>query len=160
MKRFDLFRMFAERILGKPLETVQPQFMTGLQAVEALWPLNERFRPHIERIRTLSYDAVFEIEADAAIESLVNDMSVSWDAVSAGAWRVLLERQQQAITVAVANELAGNPVMPIPAGFSDIQRTVAAAISLLHSMELPFPPDDRSGFEVPLGSAPESLRLH
>lgn len=160
MKNFDLFRIFAERILGRPLESVEPQFMTGWQAVEALWPLNERFRPRIVRIRTLAYDAAFEKEADSAIESLVNDTAASWDDVSAGAWRVLLERQQQAITVALVNELAGNPVMLIPAGFSDIQRTVAAAISQLHGMELPFPPEDRSGFVVPPGCAPESLRLH
>lgn len=160
MKNFDLFTAFAEKVLGKPLDSVKPQYLSGWQVVEALWPLNERFRSAVERIRTLPYNATFEAEADAAIEVLAENINASWDAVSASAWRVLLERQQQAITVAVANEIAGNPLMPIPPGFSADQRTVAATLFLLHGMKLPFPVADRSGFVVPLGSAPESLRLH
>jgi hypothetical protein len=160
MKNFDLFRLFAERILGRPLEQVQPHPMSGWQVVEALWPLNERFRPHAAKIKTLAYDSTFEKEADSAIELLVSDISSSWDSISAGAWRVLLERQQQAIIVALANEKAGNPVMPVPPGFSAAQRTVAAVLFLLHGMKLPWPAADRSGFEVPSGAARESFRIH
>lgn len=160
MKDFDLFSAFAEKVLGKPLDSVKPQHLSGWQVVEALWPLNERFRPAVARIRTLPYEAAFEAEADAAIALLAENINASWEAVSAGAWRVLLERQQQALVVALANEAAGNPLMPIPPGFSADQRTVAATLFLLHGMKLPFPVVDRSGFVVPVGSAPESLRLH
>lgn len=160
MNNFELFRTFAEGILGRPLESVRPSQLSGWQGVEALWPLNARFTLAIERIRSLSYDASFEIEADAAIERLLADLDATWDDLSAGAWRVLLERQQQAIMVALANELAGNPLMPIPPGFSPAQTTTAVALFLLHGMKLPWPPADRSGFEVPIGSARATLRPH
>ncbi len=162
MKNFDLFNEFADKVLGKPINSVKPQWLSGLQVVEALWPLNDVFRPVIARLRTLSYNPEFESEADAAIELLVVNINAWRDTtLSAGILRVLLERQQQAIVVASANEAAGNMrFMPIPPGFSADQRTVAAVLFLLHGMKLPFPAADRAGFEVPVGSAQESLRLH
>ena len=162
MKNFDLFNEFAEQVLGRPLNTVKPQWMSGWQVVEALWPLNEIFRPVIVRLRTIPYNPEFEVEADAAIALLASNAN-AWRSADlpAGALRVLLERQQQMLVVAAANEAAGNMrVMPIPPGFSESQRTVAAVLFFLHGMKLPQPPADRSGFEVPEGSAPESLRLH
>lgn len=71
MNRFDLIKAYVEHALGRPLETCRPVPLTGWQAVEALWPLNERFRPNIHQIRSLPYDAAFEPEADGAIEALV-----------------------------------------------------------------------------------------
>lgn len=162
MKNFDLFNAYAEKVLGKPLDSVRPQHLSGWQVVEALWPINEVFRPLISRLRTLSYNADFEEEADAAIELLAENINAWHDAtLSAGALRVLLERQQQMIVVACANEAAGNlRVMPIPPGFSANQRTIAAVLFFLHGMKLPFPIIDRTGFEVPSGGPPESLRQH
>ena len=157
---FELFKSFAEHILGKPLDTVTPVHLSGWQCVEALWPLNDRFFPAIERIRALPYDATFEAEADSAIEQLVTNLQADWSGVSSGAWRVLLERHQQALVLALANETAGNPLMPIPPGFSSDQTTVAVALFLLHGMKLPFPVADRSGFEIPVGSARATLRPH
>ena len=126
-----------------------------------LWPLWERFNPAIARIRTLSYNADFETEADEAIAQLAENINANWASISANAWRVLLERQEQAIVLASVNEASGNMnFMPIPPGFSADQRTVAAALFLLHGMKLPFPVADRSGFDIPAGSAPESLRQH
>ncbi|MGI2325961.1 MULTISPECIES: hypothetical protein [Methylococcus] len=160
MKNFDLFRVFTERALDCSLESLEPQFITGWQGVEALWPLSERFRESLTRIRSLPYDASFEPEADAAIELLIDDPDSSWEHISAGAWRVLLERQQQAILVALANEAAGNSFIPIPPGLSESQRTVAVVLFLLHGMKLPWPPEDRSDFSIPTGGIPSSLRPH
>ncbi len=157
---FDLFQAFAESVLGKPLDTVRPIHLSGWQCVEALWPLNQRFHAAIERIRSLPYDATFEPEADGAIERLIDDANAGWDDLAAGAWRVLLERQQQALVVALANEVQGNPLMPIPPGFSPEQTTVAVALFLLHGMKLPWPPVDRSGLVIPTGSARTTLRPH
>lgn len=161
MKNFDLFDAYAEKVLGKPLNSVRPDYLTGWQVIEALWPLNERFRTAVFRIRTLAYNPAFEEEADSAIARLAENANASWADISANAWRVLLERQLQALMVAGVNEASGNlRFMPIPPGFSAEQRTVAATLFLLHGMKLPYPVTDRSGFEVPSGSAPESLRLH
>ena len=158
MSKFDLMKAYIERSTGRPISTMQPKPLDGWGAVEALWPLNERFRPNIEQIRSLRYDASFEAEADEAIEQLASDGN--WSTVSAGAWRVLLERHQQGIVVALANERAGNPLFSLPDGLTPGQKTVVVALFLLHGMKLPWPPEDRSGFVVPPGAAPASLARH
>ncbi len=160
MKSMDLFRAFVERELGTSLESLQPQPLSGDEAVEALWPLNDRFRPHFARISSLQYDPSFELEADDAIALLARDSTASWESLSSGAWRVLLERQQQGILVAQMNAAAGNAVMPVPPGLSSTQKTVVVTLFLLHSMKLPFPPEDRSGTELPQGHAVAPPRLH
>jgi hypothetical protein len=160
MEKFDLFKKFIEQSLGKPLDDLTAMPVSGWRAVEALWPLNSKFKKNIHQIRSLPFDVTFCKEADAAIECLATKPFSSWDNLSAGAWRVLLERHQQAITVCLANELSKNPVMPLPEGLSPDQETVAVAIFLLHQMALPFPAKDRSDFELPPGSAKASLRLH
>ncbi len=158
MKNFKLFNDFILKVLGKPLESTRPVYLTGGQGVEALWPLNEDFRPNIEQIRALPYDASFETAADEAIEARA--MGTSWPVVAAGTWRVLLERQQQAIVVAATNERAGNPLMPVPSDLPVSARTGAAMLFLMHGMKLPFPVADRSGMTLPVGSAPASLTRH
>ena len=158
MDNFDLFNEFVLKVLGKPLESTHPVYLTGWQGVEALWPLNEDFRPNIEQIRSLPYDAAFEAKADEAIA--IRAMGSAWPAIEAGTWRVLLERQQQALMVATANEMAGNPLMPVPSGLPKSARTGAAMLFLLHGMKLPFPVKDRSGMTLPLGSSPASLTRH
>lgn len=160
MSEADLFRRFAEHVLGKSLDEATPEYMSGWQVVEALWPMNERFRPNIIKIRSLPYDSAFEREADDAIERAAFSSDAAWGDISAGAWRVLLERQQQALVFALANEVEGSPVMPVPSEFSKAERSMAAMIFLLYRMTLPWPPGDRSGFELPSGSAKASLRPH
>lgn len=134
--------------------------VSGWEATEALWPLNDMFRPCFEQIRCLSYDPRFELDADAAIEQMLQPGALDWSGNSPGAWRVLLERHQQAIMVALANEFAGNLLLPVPRSFNLKQRTVFVALFLLHSMELPFPVEDRSGFSIPQGALPINLRQH
>lgn len=161
MKNMELFRAFVLKATGIPLDAMQPVMLSGWEVVEALWPLNERFRHDIHQIGALPYDAGFEAEADAAIVAAVMEAPGSdWSSLSAGAWRVLLERQQQAITVAAVNEMAGNPLMPVPSELPTSARTGAAMLFLLHEMKLPFPAEDRSGFELPAGAAPATLRRH
>jgi len=157
----DLFRAFVLKTIGKPPDATRPVWLSGRDVVEALWPINERFRPNIHQIRTLPYRAADEAEADRAIEDFVfGRPGADWSRLGAGAWRVLLERQQQGIAVALASELAGNPLIPVPDGLPPSSRAAAAMLSMLHGMRLPFPAEDRSGFELPEGSLPESLRRH
>lgn len=160
MSKSDLFKRFIEHVLGHP-PTGKPLFLSGMEVVEALWPLNEVFRPRFWIIQSLPYDAAFEPEADAAIEAFVFAPSKdAWNSFSAGAWRVLLERHKQAMVVAAANEAAGNPLMPIPQGFPESARLGAAMCFLLHQMKLPFPPEDRSGDQLPPPSAAVPPWLH
>lgn len=159
MDKFALMKVFVERSVGRPLESLRPEPLSGWEAVEALWPLNELFSPHLYQIRSLPYDNAFEPDADDAIEALAT-ANASWNSLPAGAWRVLLERQQQGISVALANEQAGRPLIPIPSGLTPDQRTVVVALFLLHGMKLPWPAADRSALELPAGSARATLRRH
>ena len=157
----DLLRVYCEGVIGKALEETTPVWLSGMEVVDALWPLNARFGANVEQISSLPYEAAYEGEADAAIEALVFDRAgADWGDLSAGAWRVLLERHQQAIAVALDKERVRNPLMPVPAGLPESARTGAALLFLIHRMNLPFPSQDRSGFEVPAGALPASLRRH
>jgi hypothetical protein len=150
---------YFEREIGKPLDEVPPIPLSGWDVVTALWPLNDVFRPHIARIRTVRYEARFEPDANAAIEAFAGaPVAETWSDLSAGTWRVLLERHQQMLVVAMANERAGNPVTVMPPGLSATARLAGAMLLLLHSMKLPFPLADRSQLELPEGSPPAPLR--
>lgn len=160
-KNFDLMIAFIERTLGRPIGALRPVWLSGGDTAAALWELNDLFRANLAQLRTLAYDPAFEAETDVVIEAVVMRYpGATWSALSAGAWRVLLERHQQALVVALANEAAGNPVMQIPEGFPESARTGVAVLFLLHGMTLPFPAADRSGFEVPEGALPETLSRH
>lgn len=157
----DLFRAFVLQELGVPLDDTKPAWLSGGDVTAALWALNDRFRPNLHQIASLPYQAEFEAEADAAIEAMVfNRLGADWSGVSANAMRVLLERQQQGIVVAMANEAVGNPLMAVPAGLPSSANIDAVMLVLLHGMKLPFPARDRAGFEIPVGTSAASLRRH
>lgn len=161
MKDIKLFEELVLQVTGTPLRAQRPVYLSGGQVAEALWPLNEAFRPKLAMIRSLPYDSTFELQADEAIVARVFDLAgADWESLPAGAWRVLLERQQQAIAVAMANEKAGNPLMPVPDGFPESARTAAAMLFVLHQMKLPFPVVDRSDMTLPSGSDRASLQRH
>ncbi len=43
-----LAKTFFEEILGEPLENFKPVAITGADAINILWPLNDIFRPHLD----------------------------------------------------------------------------------------------------------------
>jgi hypothetical protein len=156
-----LLKRLCESELSQPLETTPPTAISAWQAVELLWPLNEVFKPHLQQIRSIRYEKRFESEADDAIERLAFAWALdSWETVSPGAWRVLLERQQQGIAVAIANMKEVAPFMPVPVGLSRDAQRGFVVLFLLHAMKLPFPVADRSGLELPVGDPPASLSRH
>lgn len=160
MNNIELVELYLQK-RGIDLHDTKPLPLTGWQFVEAVWPLNERFRPVIERIRSLDYDTAFIEEANEAIRRFINHDNSNWDDVSSGAWRVLLERQQQSITAAVGHfELNNIPVTRIPSGLTESQITPVVLLLLLHNMQLPFPIAERSSMTIPAGSAKASLKLH
>lgn len=157
----DLLKEFAEQALGKSLAETTPVWLTGWETATALWPLNERFRTDLHQIRSLPYESAYEAEADAALWAFAFRKSgADWADLSAGAWRVLLERQQQGISGALFNEAQGREVIPVPSGLSPDELTAVAALLVLYRMTLHSPAADRAGFELPPGAMPESLRRH
>lgn len=156
-----LLTLLLERDLGLSLDEATPGAVSGWNAVEILWPLNEVFRPRLPHICTVAYRPQFETEADDAIKSAAFAGNCDgWEGLSAGAWRVLLERYLQAQTVALANEAAGNHLMVLPLGLSARGQRGAVMLYLLHGMTLPWAPSDRSSLELPQGPPVASMRLH
>lgn len=158
-KNFDLAVQYMEQVLPVPLSRATPIEVSGWELIEILWPLNQVFRRQIHKIRSLPYRPEFEPMADRAIEEFVfGSGEQAWAAYPGDVWRVLLERHQQLIAVGLANELADNRITVLPAELPASERLPVAMLLLLHSMELPWPPDDRSEFELPEGSPPVPLR--
>ena len=74
---------------------------------------------------------------------------------------MLLERHQQWLVVATANEVEGNDIVThLPADLPESHWLPALMLSMLHGMELPWPPGDRSQLELPDGDAPPGLQRH
>lgn len=163
MNRFELQKLLVEQALGRPIETMRPVRMSIEQAMHALWPLNERFRPHLAQIQSLAYDKAVEGDADAAVERWLLDDD-DWRSEPASVWRVLLERHLQVLQLlALKAAEAGSwqaPFIPVPEPAGLALRAKIAAAFLLHSTPLPFPVAERSGAELPQGGMPGTLTRH
>ncbi|WP_339860459.1 hypothetical protein [Thalassospira alkalitolerans] len=144
---------------GKSLDETPPKRVSFWKVVEGLWPLNEIFRPQFEAIRSIKYRARSEKAADDAILAFIQSGPDAWNDIPHGAWRVLLERQSQMIGTAIANEAAGEMTV-IPASLRDDQLTPFVMLFWLLRMRLPFPAENRSGFELPSSMPDLPLRQH
>lgn len=138
----ERFFAWCEHHCQAPMVLLQPRKLTGAEVVEALWELNEDFRPHFAAFVSLPYNPAFESRADDAIEAYLADGQ--WGPTSVETWRVLLERQCQAILVAEINDREGNSVMSAPETLPREALKGAAMLWMLHSMALPFAPSVRA----------------
>lgn len=138
----DLMCRFIEKERNISLDKLQPVPVSGSQAREFLWPLNAKFKDKYELIKTASYLHKYEKSADKAIENYVfrND---TWDTLPLHVWRILLERQAQALTLFTVSDLSQKSVMSAPAGLTVEQNTKFTALFWLHGMTLPFPVDQK-----------------
>lgn len=154
------FKYF-EKVMGKPLDEITPVPVSGWEVVEIVWPLNDVFRPFLQRIRSIKYDQRYESAADEAIEKYVYTQNVqTWNNLPGEVWRVLLERHMQLIALVIFNEKMENNVTVFPLGLPAHARLGGIMLLLLHGMKLPWPPEDRSQFELPEGCPPSSMKLH
>lgn len=160
MTRFELIQAYVLQATGQALQTFSPVPLSATTVLQTLWPMHERFRPALYQIRSVAYSPTFEVEANEAIEALLLQGD-DWADLSPGAWRVLLERHQQLLLVALMLERQGKPMSQVPDGVGEAVQSAVAIADLLHSMKLPLPPEDRSAFELPAGAHVEStLRQH
>lgn len=147
--------------LGDDWPSQPVTYLDGWQTVEALWPMNEVFRPRMAQIGSLPYLSANEEPADQALWVLANGGQWTDTAPAPGVWRVLLERHTQSLTVAAANHAAGNAkVVPVPAGLAPAHHTIAAMLFLQWAMVLPLPPRSEPSFPWPEGAQPASLLRH
>lgn len=148
MDRELLFAFFTKHC-GPDWHRSEPVALSAWEAVEALWPLNEHFRPNHLAFRALPYSPAYEASADEALARYT--FEDAWGLVSVETWRVILERQQQAITALPLHEMSGGrPMVHVPPMLPPAARTGAVILAVLHGMKLPFPPDDRAGYEPAL----------
>lgn len=160
MKNVELAKAYFESVLDKPLSQMQFDQLGGMRVLEILWPVNDILRPRLYEIRSLPYSKHLTAEADEAIEAFsVRPVAQTWQDLDPGVWRVLLERHHQMLMVAATNEVQGFPLTSIPGDLPQNAVLPAVMLLLLHSMRLPWPPGDRTEFELPLDEGPETM-LH
>lgn len=144
-----------------PNEWGSPRWLSGLDVVSALWPMNDLFRPHLADVGQLPYEPHYEADADKAIEGFISGGVSAWSELPAVVWRVLMERHLQALVVASANEAAGNSnFMAVPEDLPESSIPNAAMIYMLHGMTLPYPVKPRSADGFPQPDAQASHWLH
>ncbi len=140
----ELLFQYYKSVLGEDWKSRSPVPLSGLEVVEALFPLNAVFKNNYVQSRSLPYLPELEGAADMAQKKYVFDGY--FGPLGTETLRVILERQQQAMTVAMLNEAAGNPPMVVPEGLPKEARTGAAILFFLQEMRLPFPVDDRGNY--------------
>lgn len=124
----------------------EPVALTAWESVEALWPLNEHFRPNYQAFCALPYSSEYESPADKALIKFA--FEGKWGVVDVSTWRVILERHTQAIMALPLHEMSGGgSMLHVPLDLPPSARTGAAILVLLHGMKLPFPVVDRSNYE-------------
>ena len=123
---------------------------------EALWPMNDIFKPKLSRLNAMAYSIRFEAEADLAVlEFAQTGKADAFEDRTSGAWRVLAERHVQALTMCMASGAAGEAVIwTIPAQLPDTLRTRAAVLQWWLRMKLPYAPHDRGALVLPSGAVP------
>ncbi|ECI5214684.1 hypothetical protein DUQ17_22305 [Salmonella enterica subsp. diarizonae] len=159
-KAMKLLEMLCQTELALPLVSLKSVPLGGYETLECLWPMNDRFRPRMEQIKTISYRKQFEKAADEAIGSYLTKDD-DWSGLPLVVWRVLIERHQQAILMCVTNALAENSgVMPIPAGLSESARTKFAVAFLWYAMKLPYKLTDTAQLDIDSPFDHLSTQLH
>lgn len=158
--RFELMERLVLQEMGVPLQSLAPVPMSIDAVAESIWPINAELRPNLEQIRALPYEARFERQADEAVAERVLS-GVAWSQLPAQVWRVLLERHFQclqllAFKAAEAGDW-GAQFMSVPMGAPVPVQQRLAMLFLLFETPLPFPVVDRSGVELPSGTAPGPL---
>lgn len=135
--------------------------LDGMQVVEALWPMNDVFRKNHNQISAIVYSPAFEAEADQALAAHASGQFWTISNPSAGAWRVLMERHIQSMTLALANYVQGNSkVLTVPQTLPKSHYGIAAMLFFQWSMVLPFPVENRASYVWPEKSEPKNLVRH
>lgn len=122
----------AER-LGQPTEQPAMEPLGPAEVLDLFWTFHAVFRPRHDAIAATPYSEAFDEEADGALAQLaIADSFAGWEAMSAGAWRVLYERFAYSCTVAMANEVEGTEVIAsLPVGLDDRSRARALLLRFL-----------------------------
>jgi hypothetical protein len=110
------------------------------ETLKAFEPVFALMAQRFDVIRATPYSEDFDEEADGALAALaITDSFESWEDITAGAWRVLLDRMRQAIIVIEAAGMSGEPVIDtLPRGLPREARRQALVLKwlLVHSRSI------------------------
>lgn len=133
MELKDVWIAYCEDRLGAAAETAVPLRLSPDDGMRLLFDWGQLFTARMEALGAVSYDIAFDAEADSALCMLARDDSfAAFDAMSAGAWRVMYERWSWAMVVMMTNKMEDTPVIGgLPSGLADNQRTRAFGLQFL-----------------------------
>lgn len=123
--------------------------------MERLWLFNPLFTARFDAITATDFSTVFDEEADGALMDLAWHDRIAWDGLSVGAWRVLFDRHEYALIVAMANKTAGVAVIAgLPRGLSEEEQSRALLLQFLlggaRTIDRRLLPKSRSGRVPPI----------
>jgi len=124
---------YCEKRLGPAADKATTVAISPKDTHELLYEWNGLFTRRASTLLEVPYSTEFDDEADAALcEAARVDNFRSWERLSAGAWRNLLERLTYAQGVALTNEMAGTDFIAwLPSGLSRRERSRAVGLQYL-----------------------------
>lgn len=160
-KDFSALLAFLEQQTGLPENEWTQLPLSPFGLMEALWPMNDVFRPKVIRLKTIRYNSRFEAQADEAVLDFARSLNTkSWESLTSGAWRVLIERHLQMLLVCSANAAANEPVMwTVPHALPKTAYTAAAVLEWWLGMKLLWPPRFSAGLELPEATSQGPIQL-
>ena len=124
---------YCEKRLGPAAGSAATVSLSPKDTHALLYEWNGLFTGRASTLLDIPYSTAFDDEADAALCEVARlDNFRTWDRLSAGAWRNLLERLTYAQGVALANEMAGTDFIAwLPSGLSRRERSRAVGLQFL-----------------------------
>ncbi|KIC38129.1 hypothetical protein RA27_20370 [Ruegeria sp. ANG-R] len=114
-------------------ELPPPMPVDPWEALELLFELHPMFTARYDAIKSAPFDRIHDEETDGALCQLaMTDSFAGWDGLSAGGWRVMIERLIWSETVIAANAAQNNPVIAhLPEGLDRMSSAKALLLMYL-----------------------------
>ena len=104
MELSEIWLAYVNQHMAADAGKVPPLEFTASQTLERLFDLHPIFTARWDAMMSVKYNDAFDEEADNALANLaMTDSFVAWEQLSAGTWRVLVERLQYCEVVLAAN---------------------------------------------------------
>ena len=129
----EVWMEYCFEAIGRPAKAPALRPLAPMEVVERLFDFHPLFTARPDIINAAPYSTVFDEDADAALLALARDDDLaSWETLSAGGWRVLLERLIYSEVVVIANQVAGTLVIArLPPGLTRQQEARTLLLQFL-----------------------------
>ncbi len=132
MKLSEVWLAYCETRFPNEASLPPPEPLAPWDAIELFFDLHPMFTAQYDIINSVPFDTSFDEEADGALCQLAMvDSFDGWDAMSAGAWRVMSERLLWSQTVLAVNAARETEVIAhLPIGLD--RQSKARALMLMY----------------------------